>query len=208
MNGRNISALAVVCGIVLSVSAGLATATPVLDQESPYWGIRITVSPYFILQQEVAVGIAGQLSRIELYTQNAGTTPVFINSGSPWQSDASEFSTLLTSAGEGWVTIDTSSAGLFFNAGDKFVIGVGGSGSDWLGMGANVASPNGGYPAGRPWAQDPEGIGRYAREYDLAFRTYVGSPDGPAAAVPAPAAFALSALGAGLVGWFRRRRTL
>lgn len=209
MSGKKIGAFGVMCGVVLSLSAGLATAAPVLDQESPVvdgFGFNAG-SSLGSWQQGVTVGITGQLTRIELYARNAGTTPLYINAGAPWQSDASEFATTFVAPGAGWAGVDTSAAGLFFNAGDQFVIGVGGTASGlWL-EGSHVP-PAGAYAAGELWVWfvgDTPAV-HSSGEKDLAFRTYVDSGSSPT--VPAPAGILLGTLGTGLVGWLRRRRSL
>ena len=199
MSGRKIVVLGVLCGIVLSLSAGLASAAPVLDQESP------AMDPWFaagssewLFQQGVTVGIAGQLTRIELYAYNAGTTPLYINAGAPWQFDAFDFRATFEATGEGWVGVDVSAASLFFDAGDQFVIGVG------AGMEPDVASDlrlegssvqgGGAYPGGELWSwniDSSEPRLHWDGEADLAFRTYVELGDNPTPTVPAPAAVVL-----------------
>lgn len=202
MIANNSKSLAIACVLIGSFVATIASAAPVLDQESPYTNAGFNVgAAIFSWQQEVTVGMTGQLSRIELYAQNTGTTPLYINAGSPWQSDASEFSTLFTPGGQGWVAIDTTSAGLFFNAGDTFVIGVGGTDSG-LSLGGSCTSPSGGYQAGRLGINGS----LFDSMWDIAFRTYVDVPSNPT--IPAPAALVLSGLGTGLVGWLRKRRSL
>lgn len=206
MIANNRSSLVIACILIAGLVGGIAAAGPVLDQESPYGGTGYRIYLDSTYQEGVVAGKAGQLSSIEVYACEAGRTAVFVSVGAPWQSDASEFSTFITAAGAGWVTIDTSSAGLSFNVGDRFVIGVGGSGSDPMSMGGNVIAPQGGYSNGRLWWGTPASHAECAVEFDLAFRTYMTTPGG--AAVPAPAAVLLGGLGAGLVGWLRRRRSL
>lgn len=194
------------CVLITSLVGGIAAAGPVLDQQSPFDGAFLNAGDAVLVwQQEVTVGVTGQLSQIDLYAQGAGYTSLYINPGSPWQSDASAFSTVFTSTEAGWASVDTSSAGLFFNAGDKFVIGVGGVASG-LWLGASSTEPSGGYGAGRPWASVYGVPAPFLDSMDLAFRTYMTAPGG--ATVPAPAAVLLGGLGTGLVGWLRRRRSL
>lgn len=207
-----------VFGIMLCLSAGLATAAPVLDQESPALDYGFVAgSDQWLFQQGVTVGITGQLVRIELYAFNAGTTPLYINAGAPWQGYPSDFATTFVAEGEGWVGTDVSAAGLFFNAGDQFVIGVGAllepDVASLLQLAGSNESPDGGYAAGVLWSaniddDEPELGWRSDGEEDLAFRTYVDTGDNPTPTVPAPAAVVLAVLGTGLTGWLRRRRSL
>jgi len=154
----------------------------VLDQESPYtgdsfWGM---VEPR-IWQQEVTAGLPGPLVQIGLYFEEpeAGQDVlVFVNAGAPWQSDPHDFQTALTNVVDGWTSIDTSSAGLVFNAGDRFVIGIEPltPGELWIG-----GSIPGAYDRGGLW------YGGIMVTYssDFAFQTYV----------PEPATFLLVGLG-------------
>jgi hypothetical protein len=78
-------------------------------------------------QQEVTVGMAGYLVGIDLYWYRKYwpyNNQIFfaVNVGSPWQSDANDFQSIVTFTNpNGWNYIDVSSAGLYFLAGDKFV---------------------------------------------------------------------------------------
>jgi len=202
MLANTMKSLALGCVLISGSVGGIASAVPALDQESPNTTTSFYVNrPSLVWQQEVVVGMTGQLTQIQLYASLTGTTPLHINSGNAWQSDASEFSTLFTANAQGWVTVDTSAAGLFFNAGDTFVIGVGGA-DGHLWVGGSTAPPSGAYAAGDLWLNGSP----YPGGCDIAFRTYVDVSGAPA--VPAPAALILGGLGTGLVGWLRRRRSL
>lgn len=183
-------------------SSQVACAAPVLDQSSPNSNAGFNASPSNHWQEGVSAGMSGMLSRVEVYALGAGTADLYINLGDPWQTDANEFSTSLVAASEGWVTIDTSAAGIHVDAGDAFVIGIDGAdGGVWLG--GSYWLPNGGYDAGGAWLNG----GSYADGgWDLAFRTYVDS-DSTGPAVPVPGALVLASLGTGLIGWLRSRRS-
>jgi hypothetical protein len=158
--------------VVLAVN-GPVFATLTLDQSSPHadnavFGLCSSSAAY---QQGVTVGLPGQLMQVVVYIEHPGPGSFFINTGDPWQTDAHDFTMSLDSAGAGWFSIDTSSAGLVFDVGDRFVVGIQGSYSQipCLTIGANASDLYGG---GQLWRGPTE----LTEGWDMAFQTYVPEP--------------------------------
>ena len=90
-------------------------------------------SPLSTYQQEVRVGVAGVLTQVDLYQSGAypfQSFRFFINRGFEWQMDPEDFSTTVTSGATGTISIDLAGAGLSFEVGDYFMIGIQGLGPD------------------------------------------------------------------------------
>ncbi len=183
-------------------AAALALSTSglaVVDQQNLTFSAGFNVNdPAFTWQQEVRTGIAGQLLSIDLFYD--AMTPVqpflfFINAGSGWQTDANDFTTVVTPV-DGTFAVDVSSANLFFGVGSMFVFGIVGLGPDveccnLLGSGL---AP--GYAQGRLFVNGSANIG--FEPADLLFRTNV-------AAVPEPETYVLMLLGLAAAGALRAR---
>jgi hypothetical protein len=183
-------------------AAALALSTSglaVVDQQNLTFSAGFNVNdPAFTWQQEVRTGIAGQLLSIDLFYD--AMTPVqpfvfFINAGSGWQTDANDFTTVVTPV-DGTFAVDVSSANLFFGVGSMFVLGIVGLGPDveccnLLGSGL---AP--GYAQGRLFLNGSANIG--FEPADLLFRTNV-------AAVPEPETYVLMLLGLAAAGALRGR---
>lgn len=151
-----------------------------MDQESagaPGPGVLIAVgSGGNEIQQGVTAALTGQLVKIELFTASGtGTATLFINKGSPWQTDINEFSTTIRGSGAGWFSVDVSEGKLCFSKGDRFVIGILGTGNDPWYLGTRQGSA-----ADKMWRQTGVNAPGVQQE-GLAFRTYVDEY------VPAPA---------------------
>ena len=164
--------LAVVGAIFLAAAPANAQ---ILDQVSPYMNASFNADATSLnWQQEVVVGVAGTLVQVDMYVTTPGSCQFYINTGSPWQGDPHEFQTGLTSTTQGWVAIDTSSAGINLDVGDTFCIGILGGGTGmWLG--GSYDPPFGGYPQGELYINSNiQGDGGW----DLAFQTYMEETGG------------------------------
>jgi hypothetical protein len=116
--------------LALSVAlyAGLSHASIILDQHND------TVldssinggSSAYAWQQGVTAGVTGQLAGFEIFVREApGETRLSVNLGAPWQSDASDWESLVPLV-MGWNSFDLTSASIFLTAGDQFALGVNG----------------------------------------------------------------------------------
>jgi hypothetical protein len=181
------------CAAAVGITAGAAEAG-VIDQAQELHGASFNMDASVLeWQQEITVGLAGLLTQIDVYVSTTGSSTFYLNVGAPWQDDPNDFEMLFVGDEPGWHSIDVSSAGLNFNAGDHFVIGWDNiDGGLWLG--GHYIDGGDPYPAGDLYLNGvPHTPGN---NWDLAFRTYV---------IPAPGAVLLLGL-AGLVGPSRRRR--
>jgi hypothetical protein len=150
-------------------------------------------------QQGVTTGISGLLAQIEIFTSGNSQLELFINKGAPWQSDTNDFSSTVSFTTSGWKNIDVSSAGLVFNAGDQFVIGIHGLNGNSIGVTTSSVNSYGGGQLYLNGTQVASG------SYDIAFRTFVGQPD----VVPESCSlivWSLLGLTIGGANWWRRRR--
>lgn len=156
---------------VMSVVLALAGAAraEVLDQSSPVFNTGFNGDASILTwQQEVRVGIAGQLTRVEIDINNPGSAFFFINVGSPWQTDANDFQATITASNTGTLSIDVSSANINLNVDDRFVIGI--QGTD-QGLGFTGSGFPGLYNRGELWLNAQVYVG--AGEFDIAFNTYM-----------------------------------
>lgn len=104
----------------------------------------------------------------------SGSSFFFINLGGPWQTDSNDFEAWITiPLPQTWEYFDVSSANIFLEADEEFVIGFG-EGSPWF-MGNHNA-----YSGGSAWV-----AGFEHPDTDLAFRTYT---------IPEPSTLALAAV--------------
>jgi hypothetical protein len=154
-------------------SATQSTRAPVRDQVCPPVagsGAPVnTPDGCSEIQQAVTAGRTGQLVRVELFTASGrGTGRLYVNKGSPWQTDGNIFAADIRVTRPGWFSVDVSGGKLCFNKGDRFVIGILGTGNDPWYLGTSPV----GDAMDRMWRQT--GVNPPATQQEgLAFRTYV-----------------------------------
>jgi hypothetical protein len=171
-------------------ACGVATAQ-VIDQDNSVpivteLDIQRTTARW---QQEVQVGITGELAGIELFAgEDPGSFIVSVNRGMAWQTDESEFSVVVAPDRNAPLYIDLSAQGLWFIAGEYFVIGLTGTGSTEPRFGMQ-ATDSMSYGPGRLFIDVVDPLEYH---FDLAFRTYV-------VPVPEPSSHVLLAVGLVLV---------
>ncbi|OHB71602.1 MAG: hypothetical protein A2V70_14625 [Planctomycetes bacterium RBG_13_63_9] len=181
------TSLGVALLVLLCGNSPQAVGTVILDQVGPAGGpITTAFAPLAEgLQQEITAGLSGTLQGIELlpapWTGPSTSCEVFVNVGSPWQTDVCEFAETITldSADSGdWLFIDPSSAGIALTKGERFVIGVRPTkeySASWDVSGYSGAQDA--YASGQLFS-DGLLVAGEADYYDVAFRTYVAvTPD-------------------------------
>ncbi|RJP30933.1 MAG: hypothetical protein C4547_16030 [Phycisphaerales bacterium] len=151
------------------VGAASAPAGEVLDQQSPVGNTGFNGSSDTLTwQQEVNVGIAGLLSRVEVNINNPGRADFFINVGPPWQTDPHDFSIILEANVRDWVSVDVSSANIQLDVGDRFVIGIKGRNEN---LGFTGSGFPGLYDRGELYLNGNVYVG--PNQFDIAFRTWM-----------------------------------
>ncbi len=144
-----------------------AHAGEVLDQESPISGSLNGDTSLSHWQQEVTVGLAGLVSRVEVYVVTPGSANFYLNTGFGWQEPEHNFAVRVQAARTGWTSVDVSSAGIRLNAGATFVIGISGINQGlWFSGGRGSR-----YDGGDLYLNREVYLGR--GEADMAFRTYM-----------------------------------
>lgn len=176
-------------------------ATPILDQAFDTIGDTSFNGGDSSLtwQQGVTAGQSGTLARVEIFFNDNNLSQgidFFVNLGSPWQNDTNDFSTTLSLVA-GWNSVDVLGAGISLLAGDEFVFGLRGLGTDFNPSFKGNSTDS--YSGGATFLDGTEFL---RGEYDINFRTYVDVTE----SVPAPATLALFGLGLAGLGWSRRKR--
>jgi len=148
-------------------------------------------------QQDVVVGVAGLLSQVDVYVRSGvgGNATIYVQAGAPWISTPPTFTYALSVTTAGWVSIDTTAAGLSFEVGDHLVIGAMPPTSGTIAtLGGSNLLPEGAYAPGRLYNNG--GLAFSSPKYDMAFQTYM---------TPVPEPGMLALLGFAGLASLRRR---
>ena len=174
-----------------------AQANIILDQNNPPHNVGLNDSLEW--QQQITVGIGGQLAGITLYT-NSGSDTDLVRigvGGAPFLGNYSFMTTATITSGGTF--IDTSSANIFLNPNDLFTIDVsGGPGC------CNLAGSTIPYSGGDLYLDINGQFTDYTKDfgYSMAFQTYANT-------VPEPGTLVFLGTGVlGLVGILRRKINL
>ena len=182
----------VAAGLSLAAAGVLATTAQaqVLDQVQDDIGSSFNVES-LNWQQEITVGLAGQLTQIDIFVSTPGSATFYLGEGAPWQEEPYGFVLDFATEETGWHSIDVSSAEMEFEVGDGMALGFAGTdGGLWI-SGGYIGDGVGPYP-GELWVN---GMVYPIPGWDFAFRTWV---------LPGPGALAMIGL-AGLMMPRRRR---
>lgn len=198
-----------IAAVMLAVTAGQARAgTIIVDQVNgslPPPGNRAYFSTVVDWQQEVIAGQTGQLVGLDAFVFSASTYTLTVNSGSPWQTDASDFveSIVKPTSSSEVLHFDLSSANITLSSGQAFVFSIAGNGFE---IGTYLASIPGGSYRGSLYNR---GILFGDGNWDLGFTTYVELPSQPSTVTPEPTSLALAGfagLGMAVGAWRRSRK--
>ncbi len=172
MNRRiaNSPLLTIFGALVIAMGLAARAEAQVKDQEQPSQPYEFNAdATWATWQQQITVGIAGQLAGFDMYIWRAGSAEIYVTAGSPWQYGDPDFITILEASAPGWIYVDVTSADLHFEVDDEFIIGARGIG-DLLFFGGSSPSSGGPYDGGDLWFE----YGVYqGGQYDMAFQTWV-----------------------------------
>ncbi len=145
MKNQTISKISTILCVAAALATSASAQTGTLDQESPVGRMEFNIDlPSYTWQQQVSVGMAGQLEGIAVNLSGevgvSGAT-FSIGLGDAWSTNIVFETVVRLQEDDAWHFIDTTGANIQLQPGDVFVIQSNGNGSGMWINGSYVAPP-------------------------------------------------------------------